>query len=175
MKQFESEMLALPDMESLGLFLNKDIHRLSSEEMTRVIQSAWQMPDLVAKLETFETEYRVMHELRSTFNKNWMDMSDLESRNKALSEQNDELIQQLALCRGAIMRQEIATSVLQRLVDKQQDRLERYGTTHKCVLCFNHVSTFTMISLNRTHGFYFFGHPCPAGSIQGRFQLEGSF
>ena len=130
MKHFESEMLAQPDMESLGLFLNKDFHKLSSEQMTRVLQSAWQMPDLVAKLETFETEYRVMLELRATFNKNWMDMSDLESRNKALSEQNDELIQQLALCRGAIMRQEITTSVLQRLVDKQQDRLERFIAHH---------------------------------------------
>ena len=94
--------------------------------MAEVFHSAYHYGDIKTKLQTYETEYQVMHELHASFHHGSQAVSDLESMTDLLRKQNKDLIEQVAVCRGAIVALENVVGSLQKMVEEQQHRLDRY-------------------------------------------------
>ena len=57
---------------------------------------------------------------------------DMETMNELLRKQNRDLIEQLAVCRGAILRLDKTIEACLLRIDEQQHRIERYITA-----CYN--------------------------------------
>lgn len=111
-------------METITSFLKSEIPERVSHDSSEILHSASQIGDLSSKLKTFETEYLVMHELMSTFHmEKKVAMSDTEATNDLLRKQNKDLIEQVVMCRGAIMRLESAVTMLQNTCTSQQQQL----------------------------------------------------
>ena len=90
--------------------------------MQAIISDALQL-ELGSKLQSFETEYEVMDELRATFEVH-QDITDIESMNETLKKQNKELIEHLAICHGSIKSLESMVQGLQHELKAQTQRIE---------------------------------------------------
>ena len=114
-------------MESICDYLKQSVPESVSrgETMVEIFHLAYDYGDIKTKLQTFETEYQVMHELHASFHRGSQTVSDLESMNDLLRKQNKDLIEQLAVCRGAIVTLECTVGSLQKAVEEQQRRLDR--------------------------------------------------
>ncbi len=111
-------------METITDFLKTTIPLRVTNDSAEILHSAMQLGDLSSKLKIFETEYLVMHELMSTFHmEKKVALSDTEAMNTLLRRQNKDLIEQVVLCRGAIMRLESTVSQLQTAFTEQQQQL----------------------------------------------------
>ena len=131
-------------METITDFLKNTIPERVINDSSEILHSATQLGDLSAKLKTFETEYHVMHDLMSTFHlEKKVAISDTEAMNDVLRKQNKDLIEQVVMCRGAIMRLESNVNILQQaysdqqlIIADQQQRLNRYCThTYNTCIC----------------------------------------
>lgn len=94
--------------------------------MSTILENALKI-DLGNRLQSFETEFWVMEELRASFPVD-LDAPDLESMNEALRKQNRALIEQLAIAHGAIRNLEDAVQELQQKFEAQllSSKLDRY-------------------------------------------------
>ena len=114
-------------METITDFLKITIPQKVSESISEILHTSAQVGDLTIKLQTFETEYHVMHELMATFHmKQQSTTLDMETMNELLRKQNRDLIEQLAVCRGAILRLDKTIEACHLRIDEQQQRIERY-------------------------------------------------
>ena len=117
-------------METITDFLKITIPQKVSESISEILHTSAQVGDLTIKLQTFETEYHVMHELMATFHmKQQSTTLDMETMNELLRKQNRDLIEQLAVCRGAILRLDKTIEACHLRIDEQQQRIERYVTS----------------------------------------------
>ena len=114
-------------METITDFLKNTIPLRVADHSSEILHTASQLGDLSSKLKTFETEYLVMHELMSTFHmEKKVVLSDTEAVNELLRKQNKDLIEQVVMCRGAIMRLEATIEMMQKALSEQETRMERY-------------------------------------------------
>lgn len=129
------------------LYFSKDIHALSPAVFAQVLLDAFQTPDLETDLTAFETEFQVMKELRKTFSPNWMTLSDVNEKNKALSDQIEELIKHVGIFRGAIMKLEKISAKLKHQLETQEAKLDRLIVFlfHTSMLSFNWFNSFAFI------------------------------
>lgn len=136
-------------MEPITDFLKVTIPQRVTESVSEILHTSTQMTALTIKLQTFETEYHVMHELMATFHMKHSSNGsggDVETMNEMLKKQNKDLIEQLAVCRGAILRLEKLLENCNTRIDEQQKRIEKLVKI-KCVnfmVCtcmFIHVNT----------------------------------
>ena len=129
MKHYQYQILQLDNMETITEFLKATIPLRVTDDSAEILHSATQLSDLSSKLKTFETEYLVMHELMSTFHmEKKVALSDTEAMNTLLRRQNKDLIEQVVLCRGAIMRLESTVGQLQTAFTEQQNQLTQQQT-----------------------------------------------
>ena len=121
-------------METITDYIKTHIPLHVMESSSEILHTATQLGDFSTKLQTFETEYHVMHELMATFHKEKRSgFIDVESENELLRKQNKELIEQVVVCRGAILRLEKAVQVLEENFSKQQKRMDRYVCVSVCL------------------------------------------
>ena len=119
--------MALQQMELICDYLKVSLPASvkSGSTMAELLHSAYQYPDISIKLESFETEYQVMHEMNASMKQETEVALDLESMNKLLKKNNNDLIEQLTTCRCDIASLTSEVSTLQKIVGEQQIRLER--------------------------------------------------
>ena len=86
--------------------------------MAEIIHTAIQLGDLNIKLQIYETEYQVMHELNQVFQPTVA--NDFETMNEVLRKQNKDMVEQLAVCRGAVIRLENTVNILMERVEQQE-------------------------------------------------------
>lgn len=98
-------------MELICNFLKNSIPIFLNEQsvMMEIFLSVAQYGNIHTKLETYETEFYVMHEMKA-------------SSHHAES-MNELFIEQLAMCRGAIVALENTVSSLHKIIEEQQQRL----------------------------------------------------
>ena len=121
-------------METITDYIKTHIPLHVMESSSEILHTATQLGELSTRLQTFETEYHVMHELMATFHKEKRSgFIDVESENELLRKQNKELIEQVVVCRGAILRLEKAVQVLEENFSKQQKRMDRYVCVSVCL------------------------------------------
>ena len=115
-------------MESITDFIKVSIPHRVEDSISEILHTAVQIPaqSLTVKLQTFETEYHVMHEIMATFHMK-ESSSSISDTNELLRKQNKDLIEQLAVCRGAILRLESIVTSLNERVEEQEKRLEKYN------------------------------------------------
>ena len=85
--------------------------------MSNILEHALKL-DFENRLQVFETEYRVMEGLAASFPVE-LDAPDVEALNKVLMKQNRALIEQLAICHGAIHSLTDTVLKLQQKVEAQ--------------------------------------------------------
>ena len=112
-------------METITNFLKITIPEKVTDSISEILHTSTQIIGLAVKLNTFETEYHVMHELMATFHMKQSSSIDMETMNELLRKQNKDLIEQLAVCRGAIMRLERAIELCNTRIDEQQQKIQR--------------------------------------------------
>lgn len=124
MKYHEEDLLECTSMESTCNYLKTAIpESVKTADLSVLFEEALQI-DLGNKLQSYETEYEVMLELRPIFNVDAI-MTDIDSVNSVLKKQNTALVEQLAICHGAIRNLEGVVSTLQEQLERQQEKLER--------------------------------------------------
>ena len=96
--------------------------------MSTILENALKI-DLGNRLQSFEAEFLLMEELRSSFPVD-LDAPDLESMNEALRKQNRALIEQLAITHGAIRTLEDTVQELR----QKMETLTRSSKPDKYVL-----------------------------------------
>jgi len=113
-------------MEPTCIYLKNKLPEEILTNMSTILENALKI-DLGNRLQSFETEFCVMEELRSSFPVD-LDAPDLESMNEALRKQNRALIEQLAIAHGAIRNLEDAVQELQQKFEAQllSSKLDRY-------------------------------------------------
>ena len=116
-------------METITNFVKTVIPNVVHEGMAEIIHTAIQLGDLDIKLQTYETEYQVMHELNQVFQPTVV-ASNFETMNEVLRKQNKDMIEQLAVCRGAVIRLENTVNILMERLEQQDLKISRYDTTH---------------------------------------------
>lgn len=116
-------------MEPTCIYLKNKLPEEILTNMSTILENALKI-DLGNRLQSFETEFWVMEELRSSFPVD-LDAPDLESMNEALRKQNRALIEQLAIAHGAIRNLEDAVQELQQKFEAQllSSKLDRYDST----------------------------------------------
>lgn len=112
-------------MEPITDFVKVTIPQRVTECVSEILHTSTQINGLSIKLQTFETEYHVMHELMATFHMKQSSGVDMETMNELLRKQNKDLIEQLAVCRGAIIRLDKVLENCNIRIDEQQQRIER--------------------------------------------------
>ncbi|XP_019854945.1 PREDICTED: TBC1 domain family member 1-like isoform X2 [Amphimedon queenslandica] len=123
---YEEEIKQLNGMESITDFIKVSIPHSVEDSVSEILHTAVQIPaqSLAIKLQTFETEYHVMHEIMATFHMK-ESSSSVSDTNELLRKQNKDLIEQLAVCRGAILRLESMVTSLNERVEEQEKRIEK--------------------------------------------------
>lgn len=123
---YEEEIKQLNGMESITDFIKVSIPHSVEDSVSEILHTAVQIQaqSLSIKLQTFETEYHVMHEIMATFHMK-ESSSSVSDTNDLLRKQNKDLIEQLAVCRGALMRLESIVTSLNERVEEQEKRIEK--------------------------------------------------
>ena len=119
--------MSLHNMEFIADYLKTSLPRSVSTPttMSEIMHSAYQYPEIATKLQTFETEYLVINEMRTSMTHDTQEVLDLESMNDLLKKNNNELIEQVAFCRAEIVLLNNTVAALQKMLLEQQYRLER--------------------------------------------------
>lgn len=126
MKNFEEVILRKTNFQDLMQFFSQlDLSEHPPFMLTRIIQDAFQVPNLELHLAAFETEYHVMQELYATFGPDWKSLSNVK-KNEALLEQNEELIKHVGLLHGAIIKLDRITAHLINQLENQKAKLDRF-------------------------------------------------
>ena len=91
-------------METICNYIKSKIpaHMESSEEQTVILKQAMDMPDLQPRLRLFEAEYEVLHELHNRLITDELHISELEDVREQMNRTNRLMVEQLAICHGAI-------------------------------------------------------------------------
>ena len=112
--------------------------------MSNILEHALKL-DFGNRLQVFETEYRGMEGLTASFPVE-LDAPDVEALNKVLMKQNRALIEQLAICHGAIHSLTDTVLKLQQKVEAQvgaQVEAQAPGPRiDRCVFDFSSLSCF---------------------------------
>lgn len=131
---YQEDIIQLNGMESITDFIKVSVPQRVGESVSEILHTAIQVnsDNLSTKLQTFQTEYHVMHELMATFHMKESSggatgSNDTERMNELLKKQNKDLIEQIAVCRGAIMRLESKIQSLYTIIEEQGKRIERYN------------------------------------------------
>lgn len=111
-------------METTCVFLKNKLPEIVLNKMPAIFEEAMRI-DLGNRLDTFETEFKVMSELSQNAFRSDIHVTDLESVNAVLRKQNSALIEQLAICHGSIRRLESMVVGLQEQLDDQRQAVSR--------------------------------------------------
>ena len=127
LKYHQKDILALKQMELICEYLKMSLPASvkSASTMAEILHSAYQYPDISMKLESFETEYQVMHEMNASMKQGTDVVLDLESMNELFKKNNNNLIEQLTVCRCEVASLTSEVSTLRKIIEDQQLRLER--------------------------------------------------
>ena len=118
-------------MESTCIYIKNKLPEEILSDMSNILEHALKL-DFGNRLQVFETEYRVMEELTASFPVE-LDAPDVEALNRVLMKQNRALLEQLAICHGAIRSLTDTVLELQQKVEVQAEaqvpgpRVDRCG------------------------------------------------
>ena len=114
-------------MEFTSEYLRTALPERSLDNMPELFGQAL-ATDLGNRLQTSETEYEVMDELRASFSVE-ADIADVDALAEVLKKQNGVLIEQLAICLGRIRSLESSVLALQQEGGLRTTRIERWAAS----------------------------------------------
>jgi len=124
----QSALLKCASMESICNYIKTKIpaQMESLDEQTAILKQAMDLPDIQARLRLFETEYEVLHELHNRLETDELHITELEDVREQMSRTNKLMVEQLAICHGAIstLQQKVEDMSVQ--LQLQQQTIARY-------------------------------------------------
>ena len=141
MMKFHSEgLLRCRTMEATSTYLKTQLPETILQHMPAILKDALEM-NFGNRLLSFETEYEMMEELTSSFRMD-LSMTDIESVNEVMKQQNTALREQLAICHGSIRNLDAMIGSMQEelvkqkeVVDAQQQQIEKQQRTIMRCVC----------------------------------------
>ncbi len=96
-----------------------------AQEQTEILSQAMAMPDLKEKLRLFEAEYELLHELHNRLVADEVHIMELDDVKEQMTRTNKLMVEQLAICHGAIYSLQQQVKKLSLQVDQQQETIAK--------------------------------------------------
>ena len=114
-------------MESICHYIKTRLpaHMEDTGEQTAILKQAMAMPDLLGRLRLFEAEYELLNELHSRLTADEVHLAELEDVREQMDRTNKTMVEQLAICHGAISSLQQQVQSLTEQLSKQQGTIAR--------------------------------------------------